>query len=138
MSISELISPLMGRLALAWFFLGEAWWRMHNWEGTIALMQMRHISYAPLFLVLAILVLVLGGFSLAVGYLTRPAALVLFGFTVVVTLAVHDYWKIANAFDRSADYDIFIRNVAIAGGLLLLVGMGPGPFAFDNPPRKKR
>jgi hypothetical protein len=33
---------------------------------------------------------------------------------------------------RSADYDIFARNIAIAGGLLILVGTGPGPFAVDN------
>jgi uncharacterized membrane protein YphA (DoxX/SURF4 family) len=33
---------------------------------------------------------------------------------------------------RAADYDIFARNVAIAGGLLLLIGMGSGRFGIDN------
>jgi putative oxidoreductase len=138
MSISELISPLLGRLALAWFFLGEAWFRLRDWEGTVALMQMKHISSAPLFLMLAIFIMVFGAISLALGYITRPGALGLFGLTIVNSVALHDYWKIANALDRSADYDIFIRNIAIAGGLLLLVGMGPGPFALDNPGKKKR
>ncbi|MGB8363386.1 MAG: DoxX family protein [Rhizomicrobium sp.] len=138
MSISELISPLLGRLTIAWFFLSEAWWRLHNWEGTIALMQMKHIANAPLFLVLAVLVMIFGSLSLALGYHTRPGALILFGFTVIVSVLIHDYWRIDNALDRSADYDIFIRNLAIAGGLLFLVGMGPGPFALDNPSGKKR
>lgn len=138
MSISELISPLLGRLVLAWFFLSEAWWRINNWEGTIALMHMKHISNAAPLLALALFVMVLGGISLMLGYYTRPGALVLFGFTIIVSVLIHDYWKIGDAIDRDADYDIFIRNLAIAGGLLFLVGMGPGPFALDNPGKKKR
>jgi len=50
---------------------------------------------------------------------------------------IHDYWKIESVVDRNADYDIFIRNMAIAGGLLFLVGMGPGPFALDKPGKSR-
>jgi len=38
----------------------------------------------------------------------------------------------ATALSTLADFDFFARNIAIAGGLLLLVGMGPGPIAVDN------
>lgn len=138
MSISERISPLMGRVIIAWFFLSEAWWRLNDWDGTLALMHMQRISNAMPLLALAILVMVLGGLSLILGYYTRQGALLLFGFTVIASVTMHDYWKIASAMDRSADYDIFIRNMAIAGGLLFLVGMGPGPFALDNPGRQKQ
>jgi len=34
---------------------------------------------------------------------------------------------------RTADFDIFARNIAIAGGLLMLIGMGSGRFAMDKP-----
>ena len=33
---------------------------------------------------------------------------------------------------RAAEFEIFARDFAICGGLLLMVGMGPGPFAIDN------
>lgn len=137
MSISERISPFLGRFVIAWFFLSEAWWRINNWEGTITLLHMKHVSSATPILALAIVLMVLGGISLLVGYQTRIGALILFGVTVVMSISLHDYWKIGNAVDRGADYDLFIRNMAIAGGLLFLVGMGPGPFAFDNPMAKK-
>ncbi|HWU25780.1 MAG TPA: DoxX family protein, partial [Rhizomicrobium sp.] len=81
MSVSEHISPLVGRLIIAWFFLSEAWWRLNDWEGTVTLMHMKHISNAHLFLALALVVMVLGALALALGYHTRPGALVLFGFT---------------------------------------------------------
>lgn len=138
MSIAERISPLVGRLLIAWFFLGEVRWRIDTWEGTVDLMHLRHIPNANLLLALALTVMILGGLALVLGYHTRQGALLLFGFTVVVTAFLHDYWRIGNPVDRGADYELFIRNMAVAGGLLLLVGLGPGPFALDNRPRGKR
>jgi len=138
MSISERISPLVGRLLIAWFFLSEIRWRIDNWEGSVMLMHMRHIPVASLLLALALVVMLLGSIALIFGYYTRQGALVLFAYTVVVTVLIHDYWRIYNPIDRSADFDLFIRNIAIAGGLLFLVGMGPGPFAIDNRPKARR
>jgi putative oxidoreductase len=53
--------------------------------------------------------------------------------TVFAGAMMHDFWHIHdNMIARQATFDIFSRDVAIAGGLLLLVGMGPGPVALDN------
>jgi len=138
MSISETISPFLGRLVLAWFFLSEAWWRVRDWEGTVTLMHMKHVANAEPLLALAVVLMALGGISLLLGYYARTGALILFALTIVMSVMIHDYWKITNVVDRDADYDLFIRNIAIAGGLLFLVGMGPGPFAIDQPSKKKR
>jgi len=138
MSISETISPFLGRLVLAWFFLSEAWWRIRDWEGTVMLMHMKHVANAEPLLALTVVLMALGGISLLLGYYARTGALILFALTIVMSVMIHDYWKITNVVDRDADYDLFIRNIAIAGGLLFLVGMGPGPFAIDQPSKKKR
>jgi putative oxidoreductase len=138
MSISEVISPFLGRLILSWFFLSEAWWRIRDWEGTVTLMHMKHIGNAEPLLALTIMLMALGGISLLLGYYARTGALVLFALTIIMSVMIHDYWKISNVVDRDADYDLFIRNMAIAGGLLFLVGMGSGPFAIDQPSNKKR
>jgi len=138
MSFSEYISPLVGRLILAWFFLGSALSYAGQWDATIQLMALKGIPVPPLLLAAALIVLVLGGLSLVFGFQTRHGAVMLFGFTIVVSVAMHNFWLIQNAIDRAADYEIFARNMAIAGGLLLLVGMGPGPVAFDSIKQKKR
>jgi putative oxidoreductase len=132
MSFSEYISPLVGRLILAWFFLGEAMTYAGQWDGTIQLMALKNIPLQPLLLALALIVMFLGGLSLVFGFQTRYGAVMLFGYTIIVSVAMHDFWLINNAIDRAADYEIFARNMAIAGGLLLLVGMGPGPVAIDS------
>jgi putative oxidoreductase len=74
---------------------------------------------------------VLGSISILLGYRTRLGALALFAATIGATVTMHDYWNLATLAARTADFDIFARNVAIAGGLLVLMGVGPGRFAAD-------
>jgi putative oxidoreductase len=138
MSISERISPFVGRMIIAWFFLSEAWARLSSFDATVTLMRMQHIPAAAPLLVLALVAMILGGASLVLGFHIRHGAMLLFGFTVIVSVLMHAWWTLSNPIDRAADYDIFIRNMAIAGGLLLLVGVGAGPFALDNTGKKKR
>ena len=138
MSFSERISPLIGRLALAWFFLSEAYTRASDWDGQVALLTFANFPAPPVLLALALLVMVLGGLSLLLGFHARHGAVLLFGFTVVATVLMHDYWHLKGAAERAADYEIFARNIAIAGGLLLVVGMGGGPFSLDNAAGQKK
>ena len=67
---------------------------------------------------------------LILGYQTREAALALAIFTVVATLKVHAYWRlpVCEQLSRSR---IFTANLAIIGGLLLLVAVGGGKFALQ-------
>jgi putative oxidoreductase len=137
-SLTEYISPLIGRCVLAWFFLSQAWTYSHNWDATIQLMAMQQIPIAPVLLVLALSVTILGGLSLALGLHARHGALLLFAFTMIATLLMHPFWKISATPAHDADYEIFARNVAIAGALLIIIGLGPGRFAIDNAGKKGR
>jgi putative oxidoreductase len=137
MSFSEMISPLVGRLALSWFFLSEAYWRGADWDGQVALMQFMNLPAPPFLLAVAIVVMGLGGLSILLGFHARHGAMLLFGFVVVATMLGHEYWHMKTVAERAADYEIFERNVAIAGGLLMLIGLGAGPFALDNTGQKK-
>ena len=136
MSISEQISPLVGRWVLAWFFLSEAWFRASHWHATVAAMTKAGYPVAALILVLVLFVVLLGGLALLLGFHTRHGAMLLFALTIIMTALVSDYWNVAEPVRRAADYALFARNIAIAGGLLLLVGMGPGRFALDNAGKK--
>lgn len=138
MSLAEVISPFLGRLALAWFFLSDAYLRASDWNGTVAMMADKHIPAPGILLFVALSVMVLGGLSLLFGLRTKVGALLLFAFTVASTLLLHNYWTLSDAAARQADFQIFIRDVAIAGGLLLLLGIGPGRFAVDNSGRRTR
>jgi putative oxidoreductase len=66
---------------------------------------------------------------LILGYQTREAALALAIFTVIATFKVHAYWRlpVEQQLGRSR---IFTANIAIIGGLLLLVAVGGGNFVL--------
>jgi len=132
MSFSERISPFLGRVVIAYFFLSEAWMKLAGFEITVAQLHDEHVPAAAAVLVVALAIMFLGGLSLVLGYHVRQGALLLFAFTVIVTVVLNAYWTFADSSGRIAEFEIFVRNMAIAGGLLLIVGLGPGPFAFDN------
>ena len=66
---------------------------------------------------------------LILGYQTREAALALAIFTVVATLKVHAYWRLP-AEAQLGRSRIFTANLAVIGGLLMLVAVGGGNFAL--------
>ena len=133
MSLSEYLSPLVGRLALAWFFIFQLAHYGGDWNGTILLMRFAGIPAAPFLLMVLLLLLLLGSLSLLLGLHTAHGAMLLFAVTIGATALMHAFWQIDdNELARQADFELFSRGIAIAGGLLLLVGLGPGPFALDN------
>jgi putative oxidoreductase len=132
MSLGESIAPLLGRLVMAWFFLIQAYQYARDWHATALLLSMKDLPAPPVLLLVALIGIVLGSFSLLLGFCTRAGALALFAITIAATVTMHDYWHLVATTARSADFDIFARNIAIAGGLLMLVGMGSGRFALDN------
>jgi len=95
-------------------------------------MAFKGVPVPPVLLMLSLIIIWLGSLSLIAGFQTRHGAVLLFGFTIIVSVAMHNFWLIHDAIARGADYEIFARNMAIAGALLLLVGMGPGPVAIDS------
>lgn len=132
MSVSEHLSPLIGRLVFAWFFLVQVATYIGDWEGTITLMAFRGVPGAAFLLAVVLLLLIMGSISLIFGFHTRYGALILFIVTIISNVLLHDYWRVTGEAARAADFKLFVSNAAIAGGLLLLVGMGPGPIAVDN------
>lgn len=137
MSLSELVSPLIGRWLLAWYFLSQAWSLASGWNHTVLDMTVRGLPAPPLLLALALIVMFLGSLSLILGYQARYGAVMLFAFVVLTSVAMHDFWLMRGP-EQQAQYELFARNLAIAGGLLFLVGMGPGRFALDNGGGQKR
>lgn len=142
MSVSELLSPLIGRLVFGWFFLIQVAMYAGDWENTITLMSFSGVPGAAFILALTLLFMTMGALSLIFGYHARYGALILFMVTIIATVSIHDYWRYADAGARAAQFRLFAGNAAIAGGLLMLIGLGPGPMAVDNTgkgggPRKK-
>ena len=75
---------------------------------------------------LVILLEVVAGLAIIIGWRTRLAALALAGFSVASAVIFH-----VN-FGDQMQFIMFMKNISIAGGMLFLVAFGPGAFALDN------
>lgn len=115
---------LLARLLLVAIFVWAGVGKVTGYEGTVGYMQKFGVPGAMLPLV--IIVEVLGGLLIAIGWQTRLVALLLAGFTIVSALLFHN-----NFGDRNQMIH-FMKNLAIAGGFLMLVANGAGAWSMDG------
>lgn len=71
------------------------------------------------------------GLALMLGWRARPAALALFAFTLAASLLFHNFWALP-ADQQMTQQLLFMKNVSVAGGLLLLFCVGAGPASLDG------
>ena len=119
----DLAAPV-GRILLALMFVLAGLNKISGYSGMQGYMDSMGVPGALLPLV--ILLEVVGGLVLMVGWQTRLTAFLLAGFTIVATLIFH-----SNLGDQTQML-FFMKNLSIAGGLLLVVSHGAGPYSIDN------
>jgi putative oxidoreductase len=116
-------AALVGRLLLAAIFLHEAFAKLTAYSAAVAYSEAFGVPGSLLPLAIAV---ELGcGLLIAIGYQTRAAALMLAGFCVVTALLFHV--KLGNRNELLH----FEKDLAIAGGFLVLFANGAGAWAID-------
>lgn len=124
-------APLLGRIGLSAIFLLSGINKISNWEQTAQLMQAAGVPLVPLFLVGAIVLELAGGLSVLMGFHARLGAALLIFFLIPATLIFHNFWVLQGQ-EQQMQMIMFLKNLAILGGLLLIVGLGAGPISVDN------
>ena len=121
---------LIGRLALAALFVPGGISKITGFEGTVGYISSVGLPLATLGAILALVVEIGAGIALIVGFKTRIAALVLAVFTVAASVFFHAFWA-APADQAFVAQLLFFKNIAVAGGLLVLAAHGAGAFSID-------
>lgn len=117
------LASLLGRIGLAAIFILAGWNKIGGYEGTAAYMESMGV---PGILLPAVIALeLLGGIAILVGLLTRWVAIALAGFSVMAGILFH-----FNFADQMQSI-LFMKNLAIAGGFLILAANGPGSYSID-------
>lgn len=117
-------AKLVGRILLALMFVMGGWSKISGYSGTQAYMTSAGVP--GLLLPLVIIVELIGGLMIIVGYKTRLAALALFGFTIAATVLFHMNWALP------MQQLLFMKNLGIAGGFLVLFAAGAGAYSLDK------
>jgi putative oxidoreductase len=121
---------LVSRLLLAALFLPAGISKIGGFEGTAGYIASVGLPMPAVGAAVAIAVEVLGGVALILGLGTRWAALALAAFTLVASFFFHNFWAMP-AEQQMMQQLMFMKNIAVVGGLLALVAFGAGAFSVD-------
>ena len=115
------VVSLVARILMAYIFIVAGWGKIAGYEATVGYMQAMGVP-AEL-LPVTILLELGGGLAILFGLQTRVVAALLAGFSLVTAFLFHG---------TPEDAVNFMKNFAMAGGLLLLVLQGAGRFSLDH------
>lgn len=132
MSFGENIAPLVGRVMMASLFVLAAIGKLQDWNAAAMSMAEHGVTMIGPLLALSIVIELGAGFGIIIGFRTRLLALVLFAYTLAVSFLMHDFWAMQDPELKRAQTVLFAKNMAIAGGLLMLVGLGAGRWSYDD------
>ena len=112
----------LGRILLGLYFVVPGITKILGYAGTLSLMQSKGVPLAELLLPLTIAMQVGLGALLMFNRQVRISALLLFGLTIIINLYIHNFWDLAGDPGQAHETQNFVKNLAIAAGLLVLAG----------------
>ncbi len=114
--------PMLARALLGLIFVMSGITKITGFEGTQQYMASHGIPATGILLVGAIVVEVLGGLSVILGLWARVGAAALILFLIPATLIFH------TDFSQQTQLIMFLKNLSIMGGLLLVLAFGTGDY----------
>ncbi|AFZ51520.1 DoxX family protein [Dactylococcopsis salina] len=118
--------PLFGRICLCLIFFQGAFGNFSDFSATQARMGEMGLPLPALLLAGNIIFQFVGAISLLLGFKVQWGAVILIVFLIPTTLIFHDFW--VDPGERIA----FFKNLALIGGLLLLIQTGAGAVSLDS------
>ncbi len=141
-SLLQHVLVLLARVCLSLFFLWNGVDVITNWQIKSKALAEQEIRFAAALLALEAICLIVGGLLLIVGFYGRLGAGLLIVFLVLDTallrsgrLAAFDFSEIISHAD---DITHFLQNLALLGGLLMVLGFGSGGFSIDLVARRRK
>ncbi|WP_426241623.1 DoxX family protein [Psychrobacter sp. TWP2-1-2] len=118
------LSAAIGRLFLSMIFIFSGFTKITGYAATQGYME--SMGVPGMLLPLVIAVELFGGLAILFGFKARFVAILLVGFNIISALLFHQFW-----IDES-QMNPFMKNIAMAGGFLMIFAHGAGAYSIDN------
>lgn len=124
-------APLVARILIALIFIASGAGKITGFEGTVGYIASKGLPFPALAAIAAIIVELGGGILLVLGYKARWAAFFMFGFSLAAAFIFHNFWAVPAA-EAQNQMIHFMKNISMAGGLLLIVTHGSGARSIER------
>ena len=130
--LDSIKSPVVvvGRVLLALMFVLAGLSKFGSLAGTAGYMASAGLPASTALAALVAAFEVVAGLALALGFQARWAALALALFTLLAAVLFHQYWA-APAGQAMVQQLMFMKNLAVAGGMFMVAALGAGPASVD-------
>jgi putative oxidoreductase len=125
---------LIGRILFALIFVTSGFG--HFKQESISHAQSHGVPMAGFLVPASGILAIISGLLIMIGYQTRFAAWGIVLFLVPITLTMHNFWTIEDPMQQMTQKIMFMKNVSMLGGALLIAYFGAGPLSIDNWPTK--
>jgi putative oxidoreductase len=120
---------LLGRVFFTLIFLMSG--LNHFSKQTIAFAASQGVPLASLAVPVWGVLAVAGGLCILFGYRARFGAWLIVLFLIPVTLMIHKFWGISDPMAAQLQMIMFMKNVSMLGGALIISQLGAGPVSLD-------
>ena len=121
---------LLGRLLFVLVFLMSG--PRHFMGQTIAYAASQRVPLASIAVPFSGLLALAGGLSILFGYRARIGAWLIVLFLVGVTPMLHNFWTVTDPMMYQMQMVMFMKNVSMLGGALVISQLGSGPWSLDS------
>lgn len=122
---------LIGRIFLAVIFLVSGFGKVGGFEGLVGQIASKGFPVPEAFAVATIVIELGVALMLVVGWKARWAAFLIAVFVAIVTIFFHNFWAMPEA-QKGMQQIQFLKNLALIGGLLMVMAFGPGRLSVDK------
>ena len=120
---------VLGRLLFAVIFVMAG--ANHFNKQTIGYAASQGVPLASIAVPLSGVLAIVGGLSILLGYRAKLGAWLIVLFLIPVTLMMHKFWTVSDPMMAQIQMVMFMKNVSMLGGALLISHFGAGPFSLD-------
>jgi putative oxidoreductase len=121
---------VLGRFLFALIFLMAG--ANHFNKQTIGYAASQGVPWAAVAVPLSGMVAIVGGLSILLGYRAKLGAWLIVLFLVPVSLMMHKFWTVTDPMMAQIQMILFMKNVSMLGGALLISQFGAGPFSLEG------
>ncbi len=114
---------LIGRLLFAGFFINSGISHLQKRREMAEYARAKGVPEPELAVTLSAIPLLVGGASMMLGVKPKLGAMALLGFLAGVSPVMHDFWRNQDPEERNTNMIMFMKNMALAGGALALMGV---------------
>ena len=121
---------VLGRILLGGYFMLSGFNHFKNLKMLTDYAQSKKVPMASTIVFLSGLMMFLGGLGIVLGVYIELSVLLLAAFLLVVSMQMHQYWKVSDQNMRMGEEINFKKNMALLGAVLMILAI-PTPWILS-------